>query len=80
MHRRLLWVKQLGLSCWGCSDCSWLFNPTNIPRGESFDGIVRKFELQRDKAFSGHVCAKPPRHTGKQLSNSSLSIHRSLGI
>jgi len=58
IHRRMLWVKKLGLSCWGCSDCSWLFNPTSIPSGQSFDGIVRKFELQRDKAFAGHVCAK----------------------
>src|ERR1700719_3656085 len=82
MYRRIVWVKQLGLSCWGCSDCSWLFNPANISSGNTFNGTVRKFESQRDKAFAGHACAKLPRsgdgRCGKRNSprSSQLETHR----
>jgi hypothetical protein len=54
-------MKAKPLTMRGCSDCSWLFNPTNVPSGKSFDGIVRKFELGRNKAFAGHGRATLPR-------------------
>lgn len=45
-------------SGWGCSECAWVFNSSGSPTGNSFDELVRNFELQRDKAFTSHVCAE----------------------
>jgi hypothetical protein len=61
MSRKLVWVEQPGLRCWGCSECAWVFNPSGAPKGKTFDESVRNFELQRDKEFTLHVCADQPR-------------------
>ncbi len=44
----------------GCSECAWVFNPSGPPTGNSFDEMMRNFELQRDREFSSHVCADHP--------------------
>jgi hypothetical protein len=61
MSRKLVWVEQPGLRCWGCSECAWVFNPSGAPTGKSFNESVRNFESQRDKEFTLHVCADHPR-------------------
>ena len=61
MSRKLVWVEQPGLRCWGCSECAWVFNPFGAPTGKSFNESVRNFELQRDKEFTLHVCAQSPK-------------------
>src|ERR1700694_5653317 len=66
MSRKLVWVEQPGLRCWGCSECAWVFNPSGAPTGKSFNESVRNFELQRDKEFTLHeftlhVCAGSPK-------------------
>jgi hypothetical protein len=61
MRRKLVWVEQPGLRCWGCSECAWVFNPSGAPSGKSFNESVRNFELQRDKEFTLHVCAQSPK-------------------
>jgi hypothetical protein len=45
----------------GCSERAWVFSPSGAPTGKSFDEAKRNFELQRDKEFTVHVCAKHPR-------------------
>jgi hypothetical protein len=56
--RKLIWIEES--RCWGCSECAWFFNPSSAPAGKSFDEVMRNFELQRDKAFTSHVCAEHP--------------------
>jgi hypothetical protein len=61
MGRKLVWVEQPDLRCWGCSECAWVFNPSCAPTGKSFNESVHNFELQRDKEFTLHVCAQSPK-------------------
>jgi hypothetical protein len=34
-----------------------------LPTGNSFDEMMRNFEVRRDREFSSHVCADHPRNT-----------------
>jgi len=61
MPRELVWKDQLRFRGWGCSQCVWVFNPSEPPTGEGIDGMARNFVSQRDKEFASHVCAKHPR-------------------
>ncbi len=56
--RKLIWIEESRFRGWGCSECAWVFNSSGSPTGNSFDELVRNFELQRDKAFTSHVCAE----------------------
>jgi hypothetical protein len=53
MPSRLVWIDEKRFRGFGCSECAWVFNPT----GNSFNEMMRNFELQRDREFSSHVCA-----------------------
>ena len=61
--RKLVWVEESRFRGFGCSECAWLFRPSGSPIGNSFDEMMRNFELQRDREFSSHVCADHPRTT-----------------
>jgi hypothetical protein len=61
MPRELVWKDQPRLRGWGCSRCSWVFNPPAPPVGENFDAIMLNFQAARDEAFGWHVCDKPHR-------------------
>ncbi len=61
VSRRLVWLEQQRFRGFGCSDCDWRFEPSGAPIGTSFDEMMHKFELQRDKEFASHVCADYPR-------------------
>jgi hypothetical protein len=61
--RKLVWVDKTRFRGFGCSECAWLFRPAGSPTGNSFDEMMKNFELQRDKVFSSHVCADHPRTT-----------------
>jgi hypothetical protein len=61
MSRKLAWIEQKRFRGFGCSECSWRFNPTGAPTGTSFDEMMRNFELRRDREFALHVCADHPR-------------------
>ena len=63
MPRRIVWIDGVGFRGFGCSECTWVFKPSGSPTGKSFDEMMRNFELQRDKEFSSHVCAKHPKST-----------------
>jgi hypothetical protein len=58
--RKLIWIEESRFRGWGCSECPWRFNPSGSTTGNSFDEMMRNFELQRDKAFTSHVCAESP--------------------
>jgi hypothetical protein len=59
--RRLVWIEKQNLQGFGCSECDWVFNPSDELIGGSLDEMKRKYEVQRDKEFAAHVCAKHPR-------------------
>ena len=61
MSRELVWIKQQRFAGWGCSECAWVFNSANALACKTFDEMVEKFALQRDKKFTLHVCADHPR-------------------
>jgi hypothetical protein len=61
MSRKLVWVEQQRFRGWGCSECAWVFNSSGSPTGKSFDEAMRNFEVQRDKEFTLHVCARSPK-------------------
>jgi hypothetical protein len=57
LSRKLIWIELKRFRGFGCSECGWRFKPSGDPEGESFDEMMRNFELQRDKEFKSHVCA-----------------------
>src|ERR1019366_2214374 len=57
MHRTLVWIEEQHFLGFGCSECGWRFELSGAPTGTSFDEMKRNFELQRDKAFTAHLCA-----------------------
>jgi rubredoxin len=56
-RRRLEWVERHNFQGWACSECAWVFNPSDPPEGDSLDDMKREFEEQRAKEFASHVCA-----------------------
>jgi hypothetical protein len=61
MLRRLVWLEEKRFRGFGCSECAWVFSPSGPPTGNSFDEMMRNYELQRDREFSSHVCADHPK-------------------
>ena len=61
MSRELVWIEQPHFRGFACSECGWRFKPSGTPTGASLDEMMHKFELQRDKEFTSHVCADHPR-------------------
>jgi hypothetical protein len=59
--RKLVWIEEDRFRGWGCSECTWVFNPSGAPTGKSLDQSMRNFELRRDKEFTSHVCAGSPK-------------------
>jgi hypothetical protein len=58
MRRELVWIEQQHFVGWGCSECTWVFNPSEIPTGNSLDEMKRNYEQRRDKDFAAHLCAQ----------------------
>jgi hypothetical protein len=56
MRRKLVWIEEPGFGGFGCSECGWRFRFSEAPTGTSFDAVMEKFALQRDRAFTSHVC------------------------
>jgi len=61
LMRQMVWIKTAGMEAWGCSQCAWVFNPSDPPRGSSLDEMKQNYERQRHKEYASHVCAKHPR-------------------
>jgi hypothetical protein len=64
MPRQLVWIEKQNFQGFGCSDCHWVFNPSDSLVGQSLDEMKDRYEAQRDKEFAAHVCAKHPRPPG----------------
>jgi hypothetical protein len=58
--RKLIWIEKSRFRGFGCSACAWAFKPSGAPTGNSFDEMMRNYELQRDQEFKSHVCAEYP--------------------
>jgi hypothetical protein len=58
--RKLIWIEKSRFRGFGCSACAWVFKPSGAPTGNSFDEMMRNFELLRDQEFASHVCAEHP--------------------
>jgi hypothetical protein len=67
MIRKLVWIEQSRFRGFGCSECGWRFQASETPTGNSFNEMMRNFELQRDKEFALHVCADHPRAENTKL-------------
>jgi hypothetical protein len=59
--RKLVWIEHDRFQGWGCSECAWVFSPSDALTGKSLDEMKQIFESQRAKGFAFHVCAKHPR-------------------
>jgi len=57
MRRELVWLKKPDFHGWSCSQCAWLFNPSDAIDGNTIDEMKQYYEVQRDKAFASHSCA-----------------------
>jgi hypothetical protein len=57
MRRKLVWIEEPQFGGFGCSECGWRFKTSEEPTGTSFDAMMEKFRLQRNKEFTSHVCA-----------------------
>jgi hypothetical protein len=61
MNRRLAWIETQRFRGWGCSECTWVFNPSGSPFGHSLDEMIQNYEEQRDQEFASHDCSEHPR-------------------
>jgi hypothetical protein len=60
MRRKLVWVERPTFHGWACTECAWVFNPSEPIAGKSIDEMKTNFGQQRDKAFASHACAEHP--------------------
>jgi hypothetical protein len=63
MPRKLVWIENANFEGFGCSQCNWVFKPASAIVTESLDEMKRKYEAERDKGFTTHVCAEHRRPT-----------------
>ena len=63
MPRKLVWIESQEFLGFSCPERGWMFKLSGELDGESLDKMKRKYEAQRDKEFSAHVCDKHPRAT-----------------
>ena len=61
--RNLVWIEKKNFQGFGCSECTWVFKPSDMVVDESLEEMKRKYEIQRDKEFADHICARHPRAT-----------------
>jgi hypothetical protein len=61
MNRNLVWIDHQRFRGWGCSECTWIFNPSGPAAGHTFGEMMQNFELRRDREFTSHVCADHPK-------------------
>ena len=57
MGRDLVWVKTGDFQGWACSQCTWVFDPSAAPVGNTLEEMKQNYEQQRDQEFASHACA-----------------------
>jgi len=60
MHRQLILIKDQRFGGWGCSICTWVFNPSDFPVGNSIAEMKQDLERKCDRDFANHACAEDP--------------------
>ena len=65
--RKLVWVEGQKVAGWGCSNCVWVFRPSNLPIGNTLDELAAHAQRQLDSEFSSHNCAE---HTRREAAAS----------
>jgi hypothetical protein len=68
-RRKLIWIEKSRFRGFGCSACAWVFKTSGAPTGNSFDEMMRNFELQRDSEFTSHICAEHPHSQERKQTN-----------
>jgi hypothetical protein len=63
MPRKLVWIESQHFLGFGCSQCNWVFEPSDVLVGESLDKMKMDYEAQREKEFAAHICAEHPKST-----------------
>jgi hypothetical protein len=66
MQRKLTWIEEPRFQGWGCSECTWVLNPSGTRTGKSLDELKENYERRRDKEFAAHVCTEHPRAKNKK--------------
>ena len=59
--RKLVWVEGQKVAGWGCSNCAWVFHPSDFPSGKSLDELTAHAQRQLDNEFASHDCAEHSR-------------------
>ena len=59
--RKLVHVEGQSFRGWSCSECAWVFHPSDPPVGKSLDEMKRNFQMQLSEEFASHACAEHPR-------------------
>ena len=59
--RKLVWVEGQQVAGWGCSNCAWVFHPSNLPSGKSLNQLTEHLHRQLADEFASHNCADYPR-------------------
>ena len=64
MRRELVRVERKNFQGWACTECAWVFKPSETLTGRSLGEMKENYKQQRDKEFKSHVCAKHPGSKG----------------
>jgi hypothetical protein len=59
--RKLIRIEGQRFRGWGCSECVWVFHPSDPPIGRSLDEMKRNFQMQLSQEFESHDCFEYPR-------------------
>jgi hypothetical protein len=59
--RKLVRIERQSFMGWGCSECSWVFHPSDPPIGKSLDEMKRNFQMLLSREFESHDCPEYPR-------------------
>jgi hypothetical protein len=60
--RKLVSLKGQDGNGWeGCSECAWVFIPSNSPLGGSLNEWILNLDVQLSEQFAAHDCAEHPR-------------------
>jgi len=64
LAREMVWVEREQFHGWACSACTWVFRGCERLGDTSIEEMKRRYEAERDKAFTSHVCVAHPRERG----------------
>jgi hypothetical protein len=58
--RKLVWIEAKNFGGWGCSECAWVFHPSESPAGKSFDELTDNVQQHLETEFASHDCIQYP--------------------